>query len=129
MSTKCVDSIAKVNIENSPDLSPCEMELEEETERGSVQNNRDDLFSIDRYPPARGATHIESENCRERPKAEECVPGHKDKEEFLVLRTNALPDPYRTVSVTPKHTNLKGYQRTYKDSDDQISTHTTESPS
>jgi hypothetical protein len=100
-------------------------ELEQGTERGGVQNNRDDLFSLDRYSPARGAAHIESEKCRERPKAEECVPGHKDKEEFLVLRANALPDPYRTVSVKPKRTSLEGYQRTHKDNDDRISTHTT----
>ena len=99
-------------------------EPEKETEEGGVQDNGDDLFSIDRYSPARGAAHIESEKCRKRPKAEECFPDHNHEEEFLILRANALPDPYRTVSVTPKRTSTKGHERTYKDNGDQILTHT-----
>ena len=99
-------------------------ELEEETEEGGVQDYGDDLFSIDRYSLARGAAHIESEKCRKRPKAEECFPDHNHEEEFLILRTNALPNPYRTVLVTTKRTSTRGDQRTYKDNGDRILTHT-----
>ncbi len=69
-------------------------EVERKKKRGSVQDHDSNLFRVDRYSRARGAAHVETEKCRERIEGEESGPHHKDVEELLVLRTNALSNPY-----------------------------------
>ena len=90
-----------------------------------VQDDHGNLFSVNRYSRARDGAHIETEKCGKRPEAEESGPHHEHEEELLVLRTNALSDPYVAVQSNSLSTTSEGHQKTYKGNDDRISTHTT----
>lgn len=93
-----------------------------EGETDGVHDDHDNLFSINRSVLARDDAYIETEKCGKRPEGEESAPHYEHEEELLVLRTNALSDPYITVRSTP---TSEGHQKTYKDNDGRISTHTT----
>ncbi len=76
----------------------------EERDRQGIHGNHGNLFRINRPVWARDGAHIDTKKCAERPEAEEGVPHNKDEEELLVLRANALPDPYVTAqSISPTH--------------------------